>query len=384
MAKFKISLITSINGNKDIGNIFDQSTFIPTVISNYNSQVQYTNHELARANSKNSFSYTYEEKLSIHQNAQKELTFKMDRKLLLHDEWMDNPYVSAIHVGSLIELQDKYDNTYLFIVNKINYSFKEHNIIYEYTCQDAFSYQYTRQQSGFTITNDYSSEDFIGPKTIDWWVIQKIAPECYIQYQYVPLSLGLYAEKTNNSYKVDTFTTEERKKWSYEEGVERIILKEPYEDEELFTPITFSCSNSNANAALIALGENLDLMIHTYEHINEKQQYYKYFWYEPKQNQDISGITYSPKKNIKDFGLNFQGDSLTTVLNVNSHDLGDDIVTLFPQIPDFFTTLFSSEQWKKTKFYPGYFSDIIDGQYFTYTVDRYDDDNLKIDGDIGI
>ena len=54
---------------------------------------------------------------------------------------MDNPYVSAIHVGSLIELQDKYDNTYLFIVNKINYSFKEHNIVYEYTCQDAFSYK---------------------------------------------------------------------------------------------------------------------------------------------------------------------------------------------------------------------------------------------------
>ena len=130
MAKFKISLITSINGNKDISNLSDQSTFIPTVISNYNSQVQYTNHKLARANSKNSFSYTYEEKLSIHQNAQKELTFKMDRKLLLHDEWMDNPYVSAIHVGSLIELQDKYDNTYLFIVNKINYSFKEHNIVY--------------------------------------------------------------------------------------------------------------------------------------------------------------------------------------------------------------------------------------------------------------
>ena len=70
MAKFKISLITSINGDKNINSTKDQSTFIPTVISNYNSQVQYTNNELARANSKNSFSYTYEEKLSIHQNAQ--------------------------------------------------------------------------------------------------------------------------------------------------------------------------------------------------------------------------------------------------------------------------------------------------------------------------
>ena len=52
MAKFKISLITSINGNKDISNIFDQSTFITTVISNYNSQVKYTNNELDSANSK--------------------------------------------------------------------------------------------------------------------------------------------------------------------------------------------------------------------------------------------------------------------------------------------------------------------------------------------
>ena len=89
---------------------------------------------------------------------------------------------------------------------------KEHNITYQYTCQDAFSYQYTRQQSGYTIENDSTSENFIGPKTIDWWVIQKIIPECYIQYQYVPLSLGLYAEKTNNSYKVNTFTKETREK----------------------------------------------------------------------------------------------------------------------------------------------------------------------------
>ena len=169
MAKFKISLITSINGDKNINSTKDQSTFIPTVISNYNSQIKFndSNAILARANPENSFSYTYNEKLSIHQNAQKELSFDMDRKLLLHDEWLDNPYVSAIHIGSTIELQDKYDNTYLFIVNKINYNFKEHNITYQYTCQDAFSYQYTRQQSGYTIENDSTSENFIGPKTID-------------------------------------------------------------------------------------------------------------------------------------------------------------------------------------------------------------------------
>lgn len=386
MAKFKISLITSINGDKNINSTKDQSTFIPTVISNYNSQIKFNDNNaiLARANPEDSFSYTYNEKLSIHQNAQKELSFDMDRKLLLHDEWLDNPYVSAIHIGSTIELQDKYDNTYLFIVNKINYKFKEHNIIYQYTCQDAFSYQYTRQQSGYTIENDSTSENFIGPKTIDWWVIQKIIPECYIQYNYIPLSIGLYALKTADKYQVFTFTTEERLSWKDIDGEEKIILKEPYSDAELFTPIIFSCSNSNANAALIALGEELNLMIHTYEHIDNNQQYYRYFWYEPKQNQDVSGLTYSPKKNIKDFGLNFKGDSLTTVLNINSNELGEDIVTLFPSIPDFFTTLFSSEEWKTTRFYPGYFSDIIDGKYYSYSTNLNNNNSIVIGDNIEI
>lgn len=390
MAKFKISLVTSIKGDKSIDQDSDQSTFIPTVISNFNSQVKHQNTQilnrqehidgqLAYANAETSFSYTYGETISIHQNAQKELNFSMDRKIFLHDEWMDNPYVSSIHVGSLLELQDKYDNTFLFIVNKINYAFKEHNIVYQYTCQDAFSYQNTRQQSGYTITNDYTSENFIGPKTVDWWVIQKIVPECYIQYEYVPLSRGLCIEKkSEQDFKLLKFTKEERKQWTDKEGVERIIIKEPYDNEELFTPIPFSCSNSNANAALIALGDNLDLMINTYERRNNAGTYQKFFWYEPKQNQDISGVQYSPKTNIRDFGLTFQGDSLTTVLNVGSTSIGDDIVTLFPTIPDFFTTLFSSAEWKNSKFYPGYFSDIINGQNYTYTVSSNDNDNLSI------
>ena len=178
MAKYKISLLTPVSDN-------NLSRFMPTELGSYNNQINYehtyaysdetTKQKIiknaqaltAHANREQSFCYTYNEKYSQHQNAQKELTFSMDRNILLHDEWMHNPYVAAIHVGSIIELQDKYDNTILFIVKKIGYSFKEHNITYNYTCQDAFSYQYTRQQSGYTIENDSSSDTFIGPKTID-------------------------------------------------------------------------------------------------------------------------------------------------------------------------------------------------------------------------
>ena len=121
MAKYKISLLTPVSDN-------NLSRFMPTELGSYNNQINYEHTYTyfdetkqqetiknaqaltAHANHEQSFCYTYNEKYSQHQNSQKELTFSMDRNILLHDEWMHNPYVAAIHVGSIIELQDKYDN----------------------------------------------------------------------------------------------------------------------------------------------------------------------------------------------------------------------------------------------------------------------------------
>ena len=83
MAQFKISLLTFAS----------PKGFIGATLSDYKSESQ-------------NICYTYNEKYSQHQNAQKELTFSMDRQLLMHDEWMKNPFASAIHVGSIIELID--------------------------------------------------------------------------------------------------------------------------------------------------------------------------------------------------------------------------------------------------------------------------------------
>ena len=284
---------------------------------------------------------------------------------------MLNPYIGALHVGSLIELEDKYNNTILFVINKISFEFQEQNIIYNYTCQDAFSYQYTRQQSGYTINNDSSSEDFIGPRTIDWWVIKKIVPECYIKYNYAPFSVGLYLDEKAVLHR---FTSAERALWS--DDVARTIVKDPFDNEEYQTTIVFSCSGSNANAALIALGEDLDLMLHTYEHWDQKTHNYQlYFWYEPKQNQEVTGLQYSPKTQIASFGLDFAGDSLTTVLNVNSTTVGDDLVTLIPATPALFTNYFMSPEWANSKFYPGFFTDIINGKKYKHLFSKIGADN---------
>lgn len=363
MAKFKISLLSTQPDNST-------DNFIPSVLSNFTSQIL----EKESKTYSTSSCYTYDEKLSLHQNAQKELTFSMDRMLLQHDEWRPNPFAAAIHVGSLLELKDKFDNTYLFIVKKIAFTFKQHNITYQYTCQDAFSYQYTRQQNGYTIENDSSSEDFIGPHTIDWWVIHRIKPECYIEYQYTALQDGLCLETTIDTSgktitQVKTFTEEERDTW-VGDNVKRKILKEPYTSiykddsgeikDEFQTPIIFSCNNSNANAALISLGDNLSLMLHTCEfYINN--HYEKYFWYEPKQNTDVTGLQYSPDKNINSFGLSFEGDSLTTVLNVTGGEIGDDKITLLPSPSSFFLSCFADNDWDNSQYEAGYFTSLMSG-----------------------
>lgn len=364
MAQFKISLLTFAS----------PKGFIGATLSDYKSESQ-------------NICYTYNEKYSQHQNAQKELTFSMDRQLLMHDEWMKNPFASAIHVGSIIELIDRFDNTVLFIVKSIKYNFKEHNLTYDYTCQDAFSYQYSRQQSGYTINNDASSEDFIGPKTVDWWVIKKIVPECRIKYNYIPLSVGLYQEKNTN--RVFKFTKDDNPFATVEmtaaelQGTNlpadtkanRKIIKEPFLDPEYQTTITFSCSGSSANAALISLGENLDLMITTFESKRkENNEYYQYFWFEPKQNPDVSGLKYSPKTDIANFDLTLSGDNLTTVLNVDSHSVGDDLITLIPTVPSLFTNFFNSNEWDSSTFYKGFFTDIINGKQYQYTSNRLDND----------
>lgn len=161
MAQFKLSLLTTAANATT-------NSFVVTTITDYVSQsTQYKNRTSTDIQAYQT-QFTYAEKLSLKQNSQKELTFSALRNVFIQQDWTVNPYVNLLHVGSLLELQDKYGHTSLFIINKIAFNFKTNNIEYQYTCQDAFSYQHTRQQSGYTIENDASEDDYIGPKSIDW------------------------------------------------------------------------------------------------------------------------------------------------------------------------------------------------------------------------
>lgn len=365
---FIIKLLTPTSSNSK------RISFLETTISEFYSQEEaYSTNQNNFSTRKETYCYTFNEHFAMHTNGQKELSFSMLRNIWLDDKETVNPFLSSLHNGTQLLLIDKYQNEYFFTIKDIKFTFKDKNLIYEFSCQDSFTYQLIRQNDGYTIENNSDSEDFIGAKNIDWWVYNKISYDCYIGYTYVPLFQGLYLDKNHNLH---TYLEN-----SDLNNVEKII-KPIYDSKqypEYYEAIPFSLSSSNASSALISLGENLGLNLNFKENnIREKNQrttkferstkFERFFWFEPAKNEELSGLKYSPYTSISSFGLNYTGDSLTTVLNVESTQLGDELITLIPEVPLFFRTLFNSNEWQHTTYTNGYFSSVCQG--ITYLLEN--------------
>lgn len=387
MAQFKISLMSFVNNTPNKYNTTSNGVvYTIDTMSDFHTQSASKTHDskedtdnshILDFQNKHTKTYTYDEKISIHQNGQKELSFSMDSQIIENAQIVNNPFISQIHIGSTILLEDKYGKQFIFNVKNINYTFKQANITYAVTCQDHFSYSLSKQNQGYEIQNDPSKDDFIGAKTIDWWT-NKILKDCKVGYNYIPFEVGVYLN-TNQDL---VLFEDEMEMVNVEEIIKPIYSKDEYSDYQ--TPLTFSCSNSTANAALIALGEQLDLQINTFEwqrqFTNYVSEFDRMFWFEPKKNPEISGLTYSPNTDVQSFSLSFNGDSLTTVLNVESKEVGDDLVSILPATPGFFLDIFSQqENWEETTYYRGMFQEICTGQQFSF---RFSDANqLKIDNE---
>ena len=363
MAKFQIKLLTPIFISSHSATSTDKASFLETLIGDFETKTYKDNDELAQ---NHEFSYTFNEKFSIHLNAQKDLTFSMMRYQWIDDIYETNPFVQKIHIGSQILLIDSFNNEYIFTVKNIDYVMGRENITYNYTCQDSFTYQLIRQNSGYTISNNIESEDFIGAHTVDWWVKNKIQPECHIAYEYIPLEVGLYLGVDGNVYQYTNISDITNK-------VDKII-KIPFSknnDKELFELLPFSISGSNASAALIALGDILGLMLKTIEcNIHQKDklrsnEFTTCFWYEPQKNTNTTGLRYSPYSSVQDFGLSHRGDSITTILNVESTTINDEVISLIPTVPLFFSEYIqNSEIWNRTTYSKGWFSSVCKEQIF--------------------
>ena len=384
MAKFKIRLITPNNDKlDDLKSLNQEETFLAATITDYDDQrssyrqqkeektalttLSSDNASLAITNS-----YTYNEKISLHKHGQKELSFNIDDKILSNNEWIENPFARLLRVGTQLEVTDKYNNCYLFTVNKISYAFNNLNIVYTIDCQDSFTYQLTRQNQGYTLRNDESSTDFIGALNIDNWA-KRITKDCYLTYDYIPLEKGIFQD--NNGY-LNTFNglsnTAPYKLDTTLANVSKIIKPIYNRDDfsSFYETFPFSVSGSNALAALIALGDTLGLQLNIIEgfkriNAHEPIQYVRLFYFGPVKNSDTSGLSYSPLREVQNFSLNFKGESLTTVLNVKSITVGDEEIGLFPAMPSFFVSqILTNNSWMNSKYYPGYFLELVQGKRF--------------------
>ena len=355
MARFTLDLLTPTYDKNSAAQI-GTAHFLRTRFAEFYSQGEdYQN--------KNSFSFSFNEKVSLHKNAQKELSFSMNANYFSDNSWLDNPFVKNLHVGSQILLVDKYDNEFFFTIKDIKYSLTDTNIQYDYSCQDSFSYQLTRQNDGYEITNDINDENFIGAKNIDIWTNNYIVKDCQIVYQYIPLNMSVFIDNDGKP----CLHTEQ---WGTTIQNSKKIVKQAYSKEkfpEYYQNFTYSGSGSALNI-LIDLSSYIDFQIVTFEHsIPNSNTFVTYFWYEPTKKENISGLSYSPYSDIESFNFSFAGDSLTTVLNVASNELaGDRINTLFPTLPSFFAQWFTnSAEWnEKEEYYPGFFTEKCKGTQY--------------------
>jgi hypothetical protein len=94
----------------------------------------------------------------------------MYRNIIRADRIEVNPFINYLFIGAQLLLIDKYDKHHLMTVSKISYKFNELNTELMYECQDSFSYQLSRQNAGYEITNNSEDDpnDFIGAQELDW------------------------------------------------------------------------------------------------------------------------------------------------------------------------------------------------------------------------
>lgn len=346
MAKFQLALLIS-NGDSYLEDVFTSFNYdldtslnvlskwedtydLDKYMSNYNKTVK-TNRN---------FSYSYDENLTLGENSQNKLTFKM-LKYIEHDGRYDvNPFAAIISGGSQIKLTDKDNQVYIFTVISPKYAIKSGNVEITYECMDSFSYKNTRQNSGYTISNDETSEDFIGSKTLDEWAT-KIHDECKIKYDYIPTNHYIWIDKNTGKCKhwlrlADRIKDEENKEIEVPAVVDK-ILREPL-DPDYNPALVFSISSSNALNANITLANDNGLVIK----VNDQYQIYYFI---PQKNPEFSGLYYSPQVDVKSLDISQDAASLTTLLNVTGPTFDDSEVTLIPTITDFFYDLFSRDEW---------------------------------------
>lgn len=155
------------------------SNFSIDIVDKYTDYTNYITLTSYKDNNSSIFS-SYDEEIEEKEYSQFSLSFKVE----LFANGMRNPYISYLTHGRQLRLTLNEDNIIFFNIVGITPTFGVNGIEYSYSCQDSFSYQWSKQSIDINFsTNDSSIWDSVGPKSI-YHLLEKLLEISHLHYQW--------------------------------------------------------------------------------------------------------------------------------------------------------------------------------------------------------
>lgn len=294
---------------------------------------------------------TFDEKITDSVDGQS-FSFSMLKYRYEGTEKIVNTAALRILYGSTIQV-DHNGRSDVFFINKIDYTFLSDNIQLNFSGIDYFQAIASKIGVGYTITDDIEDASYLGAQSIDDWA-RRIVRETNLDWTYVGIDS---ANDADLRYLASNYLDIEAR--------DDILHPENWEDvnEEYMeimkqnpatynVVVSYSCSNSNAYAALKELGSQN-------EYILRSDYFTRRFWFIPRKKVEFRGYYVRPTINLQDFTLSGNGENLTTVLNVTGpEDIEGNEITLVPSLPVKVQQFIDSNAWETSVFSTNLYTDL--------------------------
>lgn len=280
------------------------------------------------------------------------LSFAMLKYYYEGSQKVVNTAATTLIYGSQIKLVTN-GQQFMFNVQSINYQFMQENLQLNFSCIDAFQFETSKLGLGYTIAEDTTDPNYIGAQPIDSWA-NKIVRECGLRWQYVPIdrandSLIRQFNSIDIIQSRDKYSSTDEEAWA--ERIEDYSVAPKSTNASLNVPVSFSCSNVNAYAALKELATRNELILkYDYATLN--------FWFVPQKNPYFKGYYFNPYNNLQAFSVAGNAQNLVTVLNVQGpKDYNDQEILLVPEFPDSVLHFIDTDEWKNSVYYSNLYID---------------------------
>lgn len=248
-----------------------------------------------------SYFSTYDENLSVKENAQYSLTFSIAK----YNGKEINPFFYLIVENRRLRLQTN-EQKIDFIITAITPNVTASNTIYNVTCQDVFSYDLSKQ----SIQISYSNKDS-GPENIRT-IAYNILKQAKLETKWTldpSLETGSYATFPSLQYISNSINT----------GTDRMT-------------ITVDFSQTTPFSALTELCEKFDAMMDI--EYSDDDKTYGMISFVNKSTIEFKGYNLRPETNLSALSLTRKSDNFCSLMHVSGgEDADGGLVSILPDMP---------------------------------------------------